>query len=118
MTTRSQEKIVKILLLLTEIVKPKYEQPDEQSDAANMYELESEKSAEQRRKILKTQNKKIALDNLSIYCTCKTLNQHTATINLRFLHQLGMRLLICLMVLILLQIFKIILNLSSKNMKL
>ena len=49
MTTRSQEKIVKILLLLTEIVKPKDEQPDKQSDAANMFELESEKSAEQRR---------------------------------------------------------------------
>ena len=49
MTTKSQEKIVKILLLLTEIVKPKDEQPDKQSDAANMSELESEKSAEQRR---------------------------------------------------------------------
>ena len=49
MTTKSQEKIIKILLLLTEIVKPKDEQPGKQSDAANMSELESEKSAEQRR---------------------------------------------------------------------
>ena len=47
----------------------------------------------------------------------KTLNQHTTTINLKFLLQPGMILLICLMALILLQTFNIILNLSSKNMK-
>ena len=51
---------------------------------------------------LKNPNKNIAL------------NQHTTTINLKFLLQLGMIFLICLMVLILLWIFKIILNLSSK----
>ena len=48
----------------------------------------------------------------------KTLNQHTTTINLKFLLQLGMILLICQMVLILLKTFKTILNLSSKNTKL
>ena len=47
----------------------------------------------------------------------KTLNQLITT-NLKFLLQLGMILLTCLSVLILLQIFKIILNLSLKNMKL
>ena len=51
---------------------------------------------------LKNPNKNIAL------------NQHTTTINLKFLLQLGMIFLICLMVLILLWIFKIILNLSLK----
>ena len=51
---------------------------------------------------LKNPNKNIAL------------NQHTTTINLKFLLQLEMIFLICLMVLILLWIFKIILNLSSK----
>ena len=40
----------------------------------------------------------------------KTLNQHITTINLKFLLQLGMIFLICLMVLILLRTFKIILN--------
>ena len=47
----------------------------------------------------------------------KTLNQNTATINLKFLHQLGEILLIYLMVLIPSIIFKITLNLSLKNMK-
>ena len=68
---------------------------------------------------LKNPNENMALANLSIYYTWgKTLNQHTTAINLKFLHQLGMILLIYLMVLILLQIFKIILNLLLKNMKL
>ena len=48
----------------------------------------------------------------------KILNQHTTIINLKYLLQLGMILLICLMVLILLKTFKTTLNLSSKNMKL
>ena len=52
---------------------------------------------------LKTPQKNIALGNLSIYYTWKNI---------------GMILLIYLMVFILLQILKIILNLSLKNMKL
>ena len=74
---------------------------------------------------VKNPNKNIALavsniiSNIAVSTTHgKTLNQHTITINLKFLLQLGMILLICLMVLILLQIFKITLNLSSGNMKL
>ena len=67
---------------------------------------------------LKNPKKNIALANLSIYYTWKTSNQNTTTINLKFLLQLGMKLLIYLMVPILLMIFKIILNFSSKNMKL
>ena len=69
---------------------------------------------------LKNPNKNMALANLSITLIMlgKTSSQKTTTINLKFLLQLGMILLIYLMVLILLQIFKIILNLSSKNMKL
>ena len=66
--------------------------------------------------IFKNPNKNIALGNLSIYYTRK--NQHITTINLKFLLQLRMILLICLIVLILLWTFKIILNLSLKNMKL
>ena len=61
---------------------------------------------------LKNPNKNMALANLSIYYTSKTSSQNTSTINLTFQHQLGMILLIYLMVLILLQIFKITLNLS------
>ena len=64
---------------------------------------------------LKNPNKKIALGNLSIYYTWKTLNQNMTTINLRFLLQLGMIFLICLMVLIILKTFKTILNLLSKT---
>ena len=45
----------------------------------------------------------------------KTLNEDTTTIDLKFLHQLGMILLIYLMDFILLLIFRIILNLSSKK---
>ena len=69
---------------------------------------------------LKNPNKNMALANLSITLIMlgKTSSQKTTTINLKFLLQLGMILLIYLMVLILLKIFKIILNLSLKNMKL
>ena len=66
---------------------------------------------------LKNPNKSIALGNLSIYYTCKNIKS-TTTINLEFLLQLGVILLICVRVLILLQIFKITLHLSAKNMKL
>ena len=65
---------------------------------------------------LKNPNKNMALANLSIYYTGKS--QNTATINLKFQQQLGMKLLINLIILILLKIFRIILNISSKNMKL
>ena len=57
---------------------------------------------------LKNPNKNIALGNLSIYYTSKTLNQRTTTMNLKFLFQPGIILLICLMVLIQLLIFKIL----------
>ena len=65
---------------------------------------------------LKNPNKNMALANLSIYYTWKNIKSEYNNNN--FLHQLGMILLVYLMVLILLLIFKIILNLSSKNMKL
>ena len=64
---------------------------------------------------LKNPNKKMALANLSNHYTS---SQNTTTRNLRFQFQPGMILLIYLMVLVLLQIFKTTLNLSSKNMKL
>ena len=67
---------------------------------------------------LKNPNKNMALANFSIYYTGKTSSQNTATINLKFQQQLGMKLLINLIILILLKIFRIILNISSKNMKL
>ena len=68
---------------------------------------------------LKNPNKNMALANLSITLIMlgKTSSQKTTTINLKFLLQLGMILLIYLMVLILLQTFRITLNLSSKNTK-
>ena len=56
----------------------------------------------------------MALANLSTYYTWKNIK----TINLKFQHQLGMILLIYLMVLTQFLIFKIILNLLPKNMKL
>ena len=62
---------------------------------------------------LKNPNKNMALANLSVYYTWKNIKT-----NLKFQHQLGMILLIYLMVLILLQIFRIILNLSLKSKKL
>ena len=49
-----------------------------------------------------------------VYINGKTLNQHKTTINLKFLLQLGMMNLICLMDLILLQTSKTTFNLSSK----
>ena len=62
---------------------------------------------------LKNPNKNMALANLSIYYTWKNIKR-----NLKFQHQLGMILLICLMVLTQFLTFKIILNLLLKNMKL
>ena len=59
--------------------------------------------------------KNMDLVNLSIYYTWKNIK--STAINLKFRHQLGMILLIYLMILILLQIFKITLNLSSKKRK-
>ena len=67
---------------------------------------------------LKNPNENMALANLIIYYTWKTLNQNTITINLRFLHQHGMILLIYLMALTQFLIFRIILNFLLKNMKL
>ena len=49
-----------------------------------------------------------------VYINGKTLNQHKTTINLKFLLQLGMMNLICLMDLTLLQTSKTTFNLSSK----
>ena len=68
---------------------------------------------------LKNPNKNMALANLSITLIMlgKTSSQKTTTINLKFLLQLGMMLLIYSMFLVLLQIFKITLSLSSKNTK-
>ena len=68
---------------------------------------------------LKNPNKNMALANLSITLIMlgKTSSQKTTTINLKFLLQLGMILLIYSMFLVLLQIFKITLSLSSKNTK-
>ena len=67
---------------------------------------------------LKTPNgKNIGLVNLSIYYKWKTSNQNTTTINLKYLLQLGMMNLICLMFLIQFLTFQITLKLSSKNTK-
>ena len=66
---------------------------------------------------LENPNKNMALANLSFIRLGKTSSQNTGTINLKLLHQYFI-LLIYLVVLILLQIFRIILNLSLKNMKL
>ena len=59
----------------------------------------------------------MALANLSIYYTWKNIKSDTITINLKFLLQFGMIVSIYLMDLILLQIFRIILNLSLKNIR-
>ena len=61
---------------------------------------------------LKNPKKNIALVNLSIYYTWKNIKQNITTINLRFLHQLGVKLLIYVMVYILLMTCRIILNVS------
>ena len=81
---------------------------------------------------LKNPNRNMALANINIYYLLliiiyyllfvyylfalgKTSNQNTTIINLKFLHQLGIILLIYQMVLTQLLTFKIISNLSSKN---
>ena len=64
---------------------------------------------------LKNPNENMALANLSIYYTWENIKSEY---NNNFLLQLGMMNLICLMDLILFLIYKIILNTSSKNMKL
>ena len=53
---------------------------------------------------LKNPNKNMASANLSIYYTRKNIKQNTTTINLKYLLQHGMKLLIYLMVLVLLLI--------------
>ena len=63
---------------------------------------------------LKNPNKNMALANLSIYYIGKTSSQNIITINLKFLHQLGMIILIYLMALTQFLIFRIILNLLLK----
>ena len=67
---------------------------------------------------LKSPNRNMALATLSIYYTWKNIKSEYNNINLKFLLQHGMILLIYLMDLIPLQIFRIILNLLSKSMKL
>ena len=67
---------------------------------------------------LKDPNKNMALVNLSIMYTWKTLNLHIITTNLIYLPQAGMMNLIYLMDQILFQTFKIVLILLLKNMKL
>ena len=67
---------------------------------------------------LKNPNKNMALANLSIYYTWKNIKSEYNNNIFKILHQLGMILLIYLMVLTQFLIFKIILNLSLKNMKL
>ena len=61
--------------------------------------------------------KNMALANLSIYYTWKNIKSEYINNKLKYLLQLGMKLLIYLMVLILLLIFKIALNLLSKSMR-
>ena len=67
---------------------------------------------------LKNPNKNMVLANLSIYYTWKNIKSEYSNKNLNILLQLGMIPVIYLMVLILLWIFKVILNSSPKNMKL
>ena len=66
---------------------------------------------------LKNSNKNMELANLSIYYTWKN-SLNIATINLKFLLQLGMMPSIYLMDLILFMTYRIILNTSSKDTKL
>ena len=66
---------------------------------------------------LKYPNENMALASLSIYYAWKIIKSAT-TINLKFLLQLGMMYLLCLIDLLLLQTSKTTLNLLSKNMKL
>ena len=67
---------------------------------------------------LKNPKKNMDLVNLSIYFTWKNIKSEYSNNELKYLLQLGMKLLIYLMVLILLMTFKITLNLSSKSMRL
>ena len=67
---------------------------------------------------LKNPSKNMALANLSIYYTWKNIKSEYNNNKLKIHLQLGMMSLICLMNLILLLINQIILNISSKNMKL
>ena len=68
---------------------------------------------------LKNPNKNMALANLSIYCTWKNIQSDNNNNNkFKISAPKWMINLICLMDLISFLIFKIILNISSKNMKL
>ena len=67
---------------------------------------------------LKNPKQDMALANFSIYYTWKNIKTEYNNNNLKYLLQHRMKLLIYLMVLILLMLFKIILNLPSRNMKL
>ena len=67
---------------------------------------------------LKNPNKNMALANLSIYYTWKNIKSEYNNTILKFLPQLGTMNLIYLTGHILYQTYKIILNASSKNMKL
>ena len=64
---------------------------------------------------LKNPNKNMALANLSIYYTWKNIKSEYNNNKFKFLLQLGMMNLICLMDLTLFLIYKIILNISSKT---
>ena len=67
---------------------------------------------------LKNLNKNIALGNLSIYFTWKSIKSAYSNNNFKSSAPIWNDTLICLMVLILLLIFSTTLNLSPKNMKL
>ena len=67
---------------------------------------------------LKNPNKNMVLANLSNYYTRKNIKSEYSNNIFKILHQLGMILLICLMVLTQFLTFKTTLNLSSKNTKL
>ena len=66
----------------------------------------------------KNPNKNMALANLSIYYTWKNIKSKYSNNKFKIFAQLGTMSLIYLMDLILSMIFKIILNTSTKNMKL
>ena len=67
---------------------------------------------------LKDPNKNMALANLSIYYIWKNIKSAYTTTYLKSLLQLGMINLVCLMYHIMFQTFKIILNISLRNMRL
>ena len=64
---------------------------------------------------LKNPNKNMALSNLVFIIHGKILNLNTTTINLKYMPQLGMMNLICLIDLIQFLIYKIILNILLKT---